>query len=146
MRDNQVRNVEKTVRISQGNYDRICEIANTTGMGIRELVDSLLSDNLAHLQLTAHDLGETKTVQTLRKQYQNEVDKLKTIAVQEVDGQVYFCQKCHQPLDPDKELKHCPSCDAELNWGEHTRIGMVGWGLIGLAILLALQTRAVQSQ
>lgn len=119
---------EKTVRISSSNYDNVLRIARATGSGIRETLDGLLVENVNQVDRTVKQLEDNDQVKQLEE----------SIRAIEVNGKEYHCQSCGQVLDPSAELTECPSCHAELDWEPQRSIGLVGWGLAGLALLLVL--------
>lgn len=123
-----------TMRVSPGIYELVKELANTGDTSLHEVTDNLLTAGLKQLEI----LGPLS----------NLAEDDKTLQVREVNGVVYYCTECHHPLDPHEKLGECPSCQAELDWSERkSGLGILGWGLVGLATLLVLgaTTRSTQS-
>jgi len=115
--------MEKTMRVSPGIYELVKKLADTGDASLHEVTDNLLTAGLKQLEILGplSDLAEDD----------------KTIQVREVNGAVYYCTECQHPLDPKEKLGECPSCGVELDWGETKKgLGIIGWGLVGLATLL----------
>lgn len=115
----------RTMKVSPGLYDAVKELADTGDQPLHKVTDDLLTAGLKQLK----HLGSITEV----------VEEDRTLDVREVNGVVYYCNECQHPVDPKKELSECPNCKAELDWGEQKQgLGIVGWGLVGLALLLTL--------
>jgi len=118
----------KTLKVSPGIYETLKGFADTSDRSLHEVTDDLLTAGLERLG------GLAPLV--------DQVEKDRTIEVREVNGVVYYCDECQYPLDPKEELTECPNCGAKLDWGEQKGgLGVVGWGLVGLALLLSLGAR-----
>jgi N2,N2-dimethylguanosine tRNA methyltransferase len=120
--------MEKVIKISPDLHDMIAMLAKANGKGIREMHDDLLRTNLGHLDNTVSRLTNGKSIE----------DVLGGIRQIEVDGHVYHCDECNHPLDPLAEPDKCPGCGAVLDWREQKSIGVMGWALAGLALLMGL--------
>ena len=131
----EVEKVVNTVRIAKNNYDRVKGLAEASGRGIREVIDTLLNDNINHLEESATSLANSPVVKAIA----DEAKEHASVTSQEVDGQVYYCQECHHPLDPKEEVEACPNCGAKLEWEGLRKMGLMGWTLGALALLIALR-------
>jgi len=132
--------VEKTIRASNGNYEKLAKLAKVSGRSLREVTDALLSDNFACLETAANTLADSKGANELVEKLTYE--QKSGIEVQEVNGEVYYCKSCHHPLDAHKQLEDCPECGAKLDWTfTDPPLGALGWALAGLAMLVAFSQR-----
>ena len=124
----------RTMKVSPEIYELVKNLADTGDTSLHEVTDNLLTAGLKQLKI----LGPLSEL----------AESGKTLQVREVNGVVYYCTECQHPLDPKKKLEKCPSCQAELDWGERKGgLGIIGWGLVGLALLLTLgaTTRSTQN-
>jgi len=121
--------VEKTLKVSPGIYAQVTELADKGGLAYKLVADELMREGLRHLN-TVSALAEA-------------VEADPNIRVSQEDGVVYYCEECGQLLDIDEKPDVCPNpkCGVKIDW-EHKPggggMGLVGWGLVGLAIFLAL--------
>jgi hypothetical protein len=128
--------VEKTLRASNGNCEKIARLAKASGRSMREVTDAMLSDNFACLETASNVLANSKGANELVKKLTQEEES--GIIEAEVDGVVYYCKSCRHPLDAHKQMEECPECGAKLDWGFiEPPLGALGWSLVGLAMLLA---------
>lgn len=119
---------ERTIKVSDNIYDKVKTLSETGDRTMRDLADDLVSEGLEGLAKVAEAAEH--------------IEKDAGIEEQQVNGVIYFCEECHYPLDPREELAECPGCQTKLSWAENGKpgagLGVVGWGLIGLALLLSL--------
>lgn len=116
------------LKVSTGPYDLVKNLADKGDLSLKDVADELIkagARQLDSLEKVAKAVGE--------KPY---------IVREEVNGFIYHCEECGQPLDPREELDTCPGCNTALNWstveGEGGGWGMIGIGLVGLAALLTV--------
>ena len=132
--------MEKTLRASNGNYEKLAQLAKTSGRSLRETTDAMLSDNFACLETAANTLAGSTGANDLVEKLTYEKDS--GIRTQEINGEVYYCKSCNRPLDAHKKLENCPKCDAKLDWAfTDPPLGALGWALAGLAMLVAFSQR-----
>lgn len=119
---------EKTLKVSPGLYGKVKDLSEKGDISIQAITNDLMSAGLKQFD----KLGPIA----------EHLEENPDIEVREVNGLVYFCEDCQYPLDPEKELPECPNCHTKLSWSEKgkpgTGLGFVGWGLVGLAVLLSL--------
>lgn len=115
--------MEKNVKISPGIYAQVKDLADQGGLSYKLVADELIRAGLKQLS-SVSDLAQA-------------VEADPNIRVAEEDGVVYYCEECNQVLDAEEQPEVCPKCGAKIDW-EHKPgggMGLLGWGLIGLAIL-----------
>ncbi|MBA7612580.1 hypothetical protein ES703_19816 [subsurface metagenome] len=119
---------EHTIKVSDDTYDKVKTLSETGDRTQLDTVEDLLSVGLEGLGKVAEAVEH--------------LEKDAGIEEQQVNGVVYFCEACRYPLDPREELAECPGCQTKLSWAENGKpgagLGVIGWGLIGLALLISL--------
>jgi len=123
--------MEKTIKLSKDPYEIVRKLSEEGDLSIRDVADELVKAGAGQLNTLA-DVAKA-------------IAENPRITAQEVNGQVYYCAECQYPIDPREKLESCPKCTAKFNWeawergesGEGGGFGMIGWGLVGLAVLLA---------
>ncbi|MBA7661787.1 hypothetical protein ES703_69807 [subsurface metagenome] len=131
---------ETTVKVSRGPYDIVKKLSEEGDLSIRDVADALLEAGAVKLNTLA--------------EVAQAVAENPRITAQEVNGQVYYCAECHHPIDPREKLESCPNCTKKFNWeawergesGEGGGFGALGWGLVGLAVLLAVGFQGNRNQ
>ncbi|MBA7590755.1 hypothetical protein ES708_32892 [subsurface metagenome] len=124
--------MEKAIKLSQDPYDLVKKLSDEGDLSIREVADELVRAGAVQLNTLAA--------------VAQAVAENPRITAEQVNGQVYYCAECHYPIDPREKLESCPQCTAKFNWeswergesGEGGGFGALGWGLVGLAVLLAV--------
>jgi len=113
---------EQTVKLSTETYERIKEIADSTGQSLRETVDLAVNTNLD----TLHNIGQ-KLIDL----------EIAPVEVRHENDTTYTCFECGHTLKLNEQLEVCPGCGKKLDWEElhKSAPGWLGWTAI---ILLAL--------
>ena len=120
--------VEKTLKVSGSQYERVKALADRGGLSIKDVADELVragADQLNSLEKVEKAIGDKSFIMTA-----------------DVDGLVYTCEECGHQLDPNEELDACPNCNTKLDWSGFEEggggIGIIGIGIAALAIAVAL--------
>jgi len=125
-----VKDLEKSMKVSAGVYNLVKAYADQGDISIKDVATELVKAGLNQL--------------TDLKDIVKHMEDDSEVQVQEVDGSVYYCPECKYPLDPEQKLDDCPRCQASLDWGGG--MGVLGWGLIGLAMLLVVGSQRRTNQ
>jgi len=123
--------VETRIKLSQGIYTQVKDLADKGGLDCKLVADELIREGFKHLSSAGALAEAIKADPNIR-------------AVVE-DGVVYYCEECNQVLDVENEPEKCPGCGVRIDWtrkpGTGGGMGFLGWGLVGLAALLVMGTQ-----
>lgn len=116
------------LKVSATPYDLVKDLADKGELSLKDVADELIK-------------AGAKQLDSLEKVVKA-VEERPGIAREDVNGFIYHCEGCGQPLDPREELDNCPGCRTKLNWstveGEGGGFGWIGLGLVGLAAIVAV--------
>ncbi len=125
--------IEKAIKISETAYESVSAIADQGDLSKARVASALVDAGVKQLP----------TLEAVLEHLKGDPN----VGVREVNGKVYYCEQCNYPLDPNEELEQCPNCETQLNWNDESGgLGIIGWGLLGLAALVFVtsQTRTNQ--
>ncbi len=117
---------EKAIKISPGVYAQLKGLVDKGGLSYKAVADELIREGLLHLR-SVEDIAQA-------------VGADPNIRVAEENGVVYYCEECDTILDSEAEPEACPKCGTRFDWENKPSLGggmgWLGWGLVGLAVLL----------
>lgn len=125
--------IEKSMKVSEKAYESISAIADQGDLSKVKVASALVDAGVKQLPKLEDVLEHLKGAPN--------------VGVQEVNGKVFYCEQCNYPLDPNEELEQCPNCDTQLNWNDEPGgLGIIGWGLLGLAALVFVNSQTRTNQ